>query len=453
MNLKRRTFLQNSSKLIAGIGLSSITGPNLFAKTNTSFYTAKNSSNETISVGLIGCNNMGWNNLLSVLRHPNVECYALCDIDNSVLDKRISEIQSQTGKMPKLYKDYRKLLDNKDIDVVIIGTPDHWHCLQMVHACEAGKDVYVEKPIANTIEECNIMVAAKNKYKSIVQVGQWQRSDPHWIKALEYLNSGRLGTIRSTKSWAFVEYGRDFPIKQNQPVPQGVDYDLWLGPAPKRPFNPNRFHGSWRYFWDYGGGLMTDWGVHMIDMILSGTNTSVPISVKATGGKYGYPNSAAETPDTLQSIYNYGDLPMIWEQSLGTGRGPYNRDYSAPGVAFVGNKGTLAINRNTWEVYPEEKDGNYLTNAISKQIEPGPWTTGLDHHTLNFLECVRSRQQPNCTIEMGRNAAISAQLGKISYRVGSEVLWNEEKNEIVNNSKAQDMTKAEYRSPWNLPVI
>jgi predicted dehydrogenase len=450
MPTNRRKFLKSATQLAAGFGLASLPQAgvaNTFLKESAQ---ADSSANETVRVGLIGCRNMGWGDLNSLLKHQGVECIGLCDVDSNVLNSRAAELEKKTGKKPMLYSDYRRLLENKELDAVIIGTPDHWHCLQMIHACEAGKDVYVEKPIANSIEECNLMVAAAKKYNRIVQVGQWQRSDPHWINALDYLRSGKLGRIRMARSWAFVSYGRDFPVKPDGPAPAGVDYNMWLGPAPKRPFNPNRFHGSFRYFWDYAGGLMTDWGVHMIDMVLAGMQVTVAHSVAVSGGKYGYPDSAAETPDTLQAVYDFGDFSMLWEQALGTGRGPYNRTPGNPGVAFVGSKGTLVIDRDTWEVLPEVENGKYLVEAMPVQTNQ---ESGLDHHTRNWLECIRSRKQPNCTIEMGRDSAINAQLGNIAYRSGAKVYWDKNRNAIINNTKAEQLAKARYDSPWKLPKV
>lgn len=447
MHTNRRKFLRNVAQLTTGISLASVPS-NVFATPVPSKATQRFSANDTIRLAVIGCNNMGWSNLRSILNHDGVECVALCDVDSNVLNSRAAELEEKTGKKATSYSDYRKLLDNKDIDAVIIGTPDHWHCLQMIHACEAGKDVYVEKPIANSIEECNLMAAAAHRYNRVVQVGQWQRSDPHWRSALDYLRSGKLGKIRSAQTWAFTNYGRSFPVKANEAVPAGVDYNMWLGPAPQRPFNPNRFHGSFRYFWDYAGGLMTDWGVHMIDMVLAGMNVTTPISVSATGGKYGFPDSAAETPDTLQVLYDFRDFSMVWEQSLGTAIGPYNRNQ--PGVAFTGNLGTLVIDRDQWEVYSEEEDGKFLTDPLPVQKSR---ISGLDQHTLNFLECIKSRQKTNCTIEMGRDTAINAQLGNISYRSGSKVFWDEKKNEILHDTQANELTQAHYRNPWKLPEV
>jgi predicted dehydrogenase len=222
---------------------------------------------------------------------------------------------------------------------------------------------------------------------------------------------------------------------------------MWLGPAPKRPFNKNRFHGSFRYFWDYAGGLMTDWGAHMIDIALWGMNVSAPISVASVGGRYGFPDHAGETPDTMQVLYDFGTFPLLWEQSLGTGRGPYDREH---GVAFIGNQGTVVIDRNKWEVLPETEGGKYLTAAMPPQQGDGK---DLDRHTLNFLECIRSRQQPNCPAEAGRNVAVNAQLGNMAHRLGQKLFWDEATNSVKNHAKANDLVKAHYQSPWKLPVV
>ena len=447
MTTSRRQFLQNSTQLAASAGLATWLPAEGLAAESRLFSAA-----DTISVALIGCNSMGWADLSSMLKHPGVRCVALCDVDQNVLNRRAADLEKLPSTVAStqkatLYTDFRKLLENKDIDAVIIGTPDHWHCLPAVMACQAGKDVYVEKPLANSIEECNLIVAAAQKHKRIVQVGQWQRSGKHWKNALDYVQSGQIGKVRSVKTWAFMSYGKNFPVLPDQPVPAGVDYDMWLGPAPKRPFNKNRFHGSFRYFWDYAGGLMTDWGAHMIDIALWGMNVSAPISVASVGGRYGFPDHAGETPDTMQVLYDFGTFPLLWEQSLGTGRGPFDRDH---GVAFIGNLGTVVIDRGKWEVLPEMEGGKYLTPAMPPQFGDGK---DLDRHTLNFLECIRSRQQPNCPAEAGRNVALNAQLGNMAHRLGQKLFWDDAKNLITNDAKANDLVKAHYRSPWKLPSV
>ena len=225
-----------------------------------------------------------------------------------------------------MYGDYRALLENPDLDAVVIGTPDHWHCLQMVEACEAGKDVYCEKPLANSIEESGLMVAAAKRYDRIVQIGQWQRSGPHWAEAIDFVHSGRLGRVRTVRAWAYMNWLPPVPNLPDEPAPEGVDYDMWLGPAPKRPFNRNRFHFNFRWYWDYAGGLMTDWGVHIIDIVLWGMQATAPNSIAASGGKLAYPDDAQETPDTLTALYEFDDFLMVW------GAGDDDRARSVPAL-------------------------------------------------------------------------------------------------------------------------
>ena len=440
----RRQFLQQSSQIAAGALLPG----QLVTATSQSPVT---SVADTLSVALIGCNSMGWADLTSMLKHPGVRCAALCDVDQNVLTKRAADLEklNSAATAPKavLYSDFRKLLDNKDVDAVIVGTPDHWHCMPTVMACQAGKDVYVEKPLANSIEECNLMVAAVRKHNRIVQVGQWQRSGEHWKAAIDHVRSGKLGKIRSVKTWAYMPYGKTFPVRPDEPVPAGVDYAMWLGPAPARPFNKNRFHGSFRYFWDYAGGLMTDWGAHMIDMALWGMNVTTPKTVVAMGGRFGFPDHAGETPDTMQVLYDFGEFTVQWEQAIGIARGPYDREH---GVAFIGNLGTVVVDRDGWEVLPEAEKGSYLTTAMPLQRRNG---NDLDKHTLNFVDCVRSRQQTNAPVEVGRNVAVNAQLGNMAYRLGRKLVWNETTQTVTNDAEAAHLVSAHYRSPWKLPVV
>lgn len=409
--------------------------------------TQKKEREKTLKVGLIGVHGMGWADLNSFLKNPGTECIALCDVDAPLLKKRADELETKTGRRPETFSDHRALLNTKDLAAVFIGTPDHWHCVQMIDACAAGKDVYVEKPIANSIFEADLMVRAARNYDRVVQVGQWQRSDPHWISALEYLNTGALGKIRQVKAWADVNYGSGFDVVPDTEPPIGVDYDRWLGPAPERPFNQNRFHGTFRYFWDYAGGLMTDWGVHMIDMVLAGMKASVPKSVVAIGGKLAFPNDAAETPDTLTTVYDFGNFSFIWEQFMAMGTSPYLEESGEPGVAFIGKNGILAINRASWKVLPLQESGKYLLDAIPPRSSN---SNGLDAHTKNFYECIMSRKDPNCTIEMGRNAALVAHLGNIAHRTGKKLQWDDQKGAVANEPEAMELLKPSYRAPWAL---
>jgi predicted dehydrogenase len=346
------------------------------------------------------------------------------------------------GKKPDTYGDYRRLLDRKDIDVVIIGTPDHWHCLQFVDACKAGKDVYVEKPLANSIAECDAMVAAAKKYNRIVQVGQQQRSGNLWHEMIEYLHSGKLGKISKAHVWANFNYAAMAPLGPDASAPQEVDFETWLGPTPKIVFNAQRFHGSWRMFWNYGGGLITDWGVHLLDMALWGFNVkNMPLKTLAGGGKFLIPDGAHETFDTMSVTYQFDDFLIEWENNAGVETGPYGKNY---GVLFRGTNGTLVANREDWEVYPE----NNRTEAVKVR------TDGKDHprHVTNFLECVKTRHPAtSCTVENGRLCALYAHIGNIGVRTGGGALIYDERSKKFNISEANKYIRPSYRNPWKFP--
>lgn len=438
MPYSRRKFLHTTGQSIAGAGLLSVMPWDLVAKIKN-----RVSQNDRINLAVIGANGMGWSDVQSMIKIPEVNLMAICDVDENVINKRVAELKQANIKV-QTYADYRKLLENKDVDVVIIGTPDHWHCLQMIEACAAGKDVYVEKPVGNSIAECDAMIAAQKKYSRAVQVGQWQRSMPHFIDALNYVKSGQLGQIRTVKSWAYMGWMKDIPTKPDSPVPPGVNYDMWLGPAQKRPFNENRFHFNFRWFWDYAGGLMTDWGVHLVDYVLLGMNAPLPKSVYASGGKLAYPDGGNETPDTLATVYDFGNFTMLWEQAQGISNGNYNRDH---GIAYIGNNGTLVLDRGGWEVMADEK----RMESVPYQPNKG---SGLDAHTQNFIDAVKSRKFENlsCSVEAGAHVATVCQMGNISYRTGQIVHWDANKHNF-KEKEANKFLAAEYHNQYNLPKV
>lgn len=433
----RREFLKNTSLAAAGI--------TIIPSFSGSF--SGISPGDRINIGVIGCNGMGFSNLTAFLENPETECIALCDIDESVLNRRAADVEKIRGKKPaNLYKDWRRLIDNKDIDLVIIGTPDHWHCLQFVAACQAGKDVYCEKPLANSIEECNIMIRAAQRYKNVVQVGQWQRSDPHWLEAVDFINSGRLGKIRLVRVFSYQGWCPSIPVLADEPVPAGVDYDMWLGPAPRRPFNRNRFHFTFRWFWDYAGGLMTDWGVHLLDFALFGMNVTAPKSIMAMGGKYGYPDDACETPDTLQAIYEFDGFNVLWDHAIGIDDGAYGRNH---GLGFVGENGTLVLDRGGWEVIPEVVSGKARMEPVPLKKGTG---RGLKNHVRNHLDCIAKRdQKTNADTEIAAHIAKFSHLGNVAYRSGKKLAWDGQK--FSNDKEADSYLTPEYRAPWKLPKI
>lgn len=434
----RRNFLKQSTVITAGIAAI------------PTVMTAGCSPNEKVHVGLIGCRGMGFNDLKSFLKNKDVECIAMCDVDKRVLEPRTAEVEKLTGKKPLMYGDFRELIANKDIDTVIIGTPDHWHCLPMVYASEAGKHVYVEKPIGSTIEECDVMVAAQKRYGNVVQVGQWQRSHPHWRDAVKYVQDGNIGRVRTVRSWSNVGWKTSIPVVEDSEAPEGVDYDMWLGPAPKRAYNKNRFHASFRWYWDYAGGVMTDWGVHLLDFALFGMNQYVPKAIMSVGGKYAFPTDAMETPDTMTAVYDFGDFSLVWDNTIGI----YGANYGkrGHGVAFVGEYGTLIVDRSGWEVIAEDKSTNAKEGYKGLGVQPSQGD-GLDLHVRNFLDCIKKGGKPNCDIETGADIARFAHLGNIAYRVGRQVVWDAGKHVFVNDDKANELVKAHYRAPWTLPKI
>ncbi len=457
--MDRRNFLQKSALTVAGAGLTPLIGgsyQSVFGQTAPS---------NRVKVGLIGCRNQGWSNLRTFLQYPEVDCVSLCDVDDEWLNKRADEVKQMTGSKPKqLVKDWRRVIDNKEIDIVIVGTPDHWHCLPLVAACQAGKDVYVEKPLSNTIEECNLMVKAARKYNRIVQVGQWQRSDPHWDAAAKYVQDGHIGRVRTVKAWAYQPAKWTLPKVADSTVPAGVDYDMWLGPAPKRPFNSNRFHYNFRFFWDYAGGLMADWGVHLLDYALKGMNAGLPPYVLGAGGKLGYPDDAMETPDTLMVTYKYPDYTIIWDHACGIGNGLFDKK---EGVAFFGENGTLVLTRAGWEVLPEMNNtGRNFPYCYPCDPEPVKATPrmepvafqkgegkGLYNHVGNMLQCVKTRQLPNADIAIGAEVAKLSHIANISSRVGRALNWDEATNTFGNDAEANAFIKAYYRAPWELPKL
>lgn len=433
----RRQFLQTSGSVIAGATVAPLAGlKNLTV-----------APSDTVNIALIGCNSMGFGDLTNAIHVEGVNCIGLCDVDQNVLERRAGDVEKMTGSVPEFYSDYRELLDNPDLDAVIIGTPDHWHCLQTVHALEAGKHVYVEKPLANSIAEIDAMKKAANYYGHVVQVGQQQRSGKHWKNVVKMIQTGQLGKIRRINLWGNFGYGLGAASVENSSVPEGVDYDMWLGPAPDHTFNQNRFHGSWRFFWPYGGGVQTDWGVHLLDIALWAMEIDdMPNSVHSIGGIFSGMDRAIEVADTQTTTYAFDDFNMEWQHTGGPEVGPYGRHY---GIAFAGNKGTLVINRESWEIIPvEDENDQPLVERVTGEGD----SSYHDVHAKNFIESIRGNDTVNAPIEVGYLAAMYGHLGNLSYLTGDTLKWNKSGN-LMNESKYSDIIKPEYRNPWTFPSI
>lgn len=439
MNPSRRNFLRNSAVAISAATIIP-----------SEVWSSPVAASDKVNVALIGCRNMGFGILKHHLDTGMVNCVALCDVDENVLKEKSETVKKEYNQSPELIKDYRKVLERKDIDAVIIGTPDHWHCLITVDACSAGKDVYVEKPMANTIAECNIMVKAQKRYNRIVQVGQQQRDGKIFKDCMGFIKNGEIGTLRKVNIWANFNYGLGTVPVPDGPVPAGVDYDFWLGPAPKRPFNQARFHGSWRHYWDYGGGLMSDWGVHLIDMALwAGGIIEGPTSVMTFANNFSKQKMARETFDTMNIVFPKKDFVINYDLTAGIQQGPFN---SAYGLQFIGEKGTLVADRNKYHLYPEW-DGE---KKAGKTAEVS-WDKGQEshrEHVDNFLACIKSRETPSCPPVIGRAAAVHVHIANISARLRQPLLeWDDKNNRFINCEKANEMITPVYRAPWKLPEV
>ena len=440
----RKKFLQQSSVLLGAGMLASAANNKAF-----SFFKQAISPSDQLNIGAIGINGMGWANVKSALKVPGVNIIALCDVDKNVLDKRMAELATMnidTSKV-KTYNNYKGLLGQKDIDAVIIGTPDHWHALIMIEACQAGKHVYVEKPVGNSIGECRAMVAAQKKYDRVVQAGQWQRSQQHFKDAVDFVYSGQLGNIRTAKVWCYQGWMRPQPVVPDSAPPAGVDYAMWLGPAAKRPFNASRFHFNFRWFWDYAGGLMTDWGVHLLDYALLGMKAETPKTIAALGGRFAYPDLLQETPDTLTTLYEFDNFNIVWDSAMGIDNGSYGRDH---GIAFIGNNGTLILNRGGWEVIEERQSKNKVAVPLAKSSD-----NGLDKHFENFVGVIRSgkKQDLNCPIAAGAHVATIAQMGNISFRSAQRLEWDKAGAKFTDEKINKQYLTKEYHNGYKLPVV
>jgi predicted dehydrogenase len=395
---------------------------------------------EKVRVGLIGCGGISEADMQCFLLSPEVDVPIICDIDDSHIANRVKLIEAKRGKTPDTVKDFRRVIDRKDVDVVLVCTPDHWHALPTIYACEAGKDVYCEKPLGKTIDEGRAMLEAAKKYNRVVQMGTHWRSGEHYRDAIEFVRSGKLGKIRMVRAWAYLDWLGGIGNPPDCAVPDGVDYDMWLGPAPERPFNPNRFHFNFRWFWDYAGGLMTDWGVHLLNVCLWGMGPEPPLRVSSMGGKRTLDDNS-ETPDTQVTIFDFPTYTLIYEYQVQGGVGVGNEPH---GMLFSGTEGTLWVGEGGWTVTPEPK---------KKSLEAIKMPSGKDArpaHVRNFLDCVKSRENPVENVEIGHYVSNIAHLGNLAFRTNSEIHWDVDKEVAIGNPAADAMVAPQYRAPWKL---
>ena len=429
----RRQFLAQTGAAVGGVGLGLGLAPHVFAQSS--------GANDRVVLGLIGCGGMGRADQQQLMRLKGVEVAAVCDVDASHLDNAAADVVNTGRPAPKKIKDFRQLLEQKDIDAVIIGTPDHWHAIPFIAACEAGKDIYCEKPISHSFVEAKAMLSAARHFQRVVQVGTWQRSIKHFQDAIEFVRSGKMGQINVCRAWML--YGlRDIGRQQPQNPPPELDWDFWLGPAPKRPYQPNRCHANWRWFFETGGSLMTDWGVHMIDIVLLAMQQTDPVSIMAAGGKLTC-NDDRDTPDTLLAVYQFPKWVLNWEHRFNNVRGLDGG--SEHGAEFIGDKGSLIVDRNGYQYFPETPD-------VEK---PPKLEKSESTHWQNFLDCVKSRKQPASDIGSMAKTTMLCLLGNIALQSGQTLRWDAQKQDVANHGDVKHCIsyEREYRKPWKLKLF
>jgi predicted dehydrogenase len=407
-------------------------------------------ANDRINIAIIGLGGRGTDHMKEYLKQPSCRVAALCDIDSARLERAETFVLKETGVKPKTFRDMREVFDDKDVDAVSIVTPNHWHALSTIWACQAGKDVYTEKPASHNIWEGRKMVDAARKYNRIVQVGMQSRSIGHKIEAVKALRDGIIGKVYMAKGLCYkrrTSIGR----KPDGPVPPGVDWDLFLGPAPMRPFNENRFHYNWHWFWDTGNGDIGNQGVHEMDIARWGLGRKdLPKSVVSTGGKFVYDDDQ-ETPNTQLAAFDYGDSQLVFEvRGLITGAesGLPFRGQHTIGNLFFGSDGYMVVDVGGYQVYRGEK--HELAKDVKFQ-EPRMWDTAP--HIGNFLTACRSRKRDDlhADIEEGHLSAALCHMANISYRTGRKLTFNAQSETFMEDSEANRLVSREYRKPYVVP--
>jgi predicted dehydrogenase len=423
-------------------------------------------ANDRVRLGFIGLGNRGDQVLDAFLAHADAEVVALCDLHPAYTAFAARKV----GGNPRTTDDYRVVLEREDVDAVVINTPDHWHALQTIHACQAGKDVYVEKPLSLCLEEGRRMVDAVRHYKRVCQVGIHRRSVPVCREAAEFVRRGGIGKVTAARAF---HIQNEWPLGIDNPPdatpPEGFDWDAWLGPAPKVPYNPNRTFYRFRWFYDYSGGQVTNFGVHFLDFIQWSLGVDAPRRITALGGQFSGLRDNREIPDTLEAIWEYpgGTLATFSQFNATAGT------WSLPGceVELRGTLGTLYLFGNGYQVVPDalpavpfpartpidRADGRLYSQGRESRIEArenrGKSTSDTRFHARNFLDCIKDRHDPNCSIETGHRSTSTTLLANVAHKTHSVLEWDAEGERITNLPEANRLLRYRYRAPYRLPVI
>lgn len=408
-------------------------------------------ANDRVALGFIGCGGITKAHFEALGDMKDAEVVAACDVDESRLGAMVEKCSARYGRKPESFVDFRKLLERKDIDAVVVASPDHWHGIHLITACEAGKDVYVEKPLSFSVGEGRAMVRAAEEHGRVVQVGTQQRSNKIYQDAIDYIRSGKLGRVSEVETWNVYNAGGMGAPPDGDP-PAGVDYDAWLGPAPKRAFNPKRFHGSWRYFRDYGGGYVTDWNTHHQDIVHLAMDTWSPKSVFMEGYVVNG-DDLRDMPDTAKVTFAYDAPQGAFLSTYSVRRGnarpvDFDPKHADHGIAFFGKQGTLVITRSGFTIYPENGKDAPITHAGSTDMQP---------HFRNFLDCIKSRSKPTSDIASMHMSTLVNHLANISWLTNRKLFWNPKSESLFSNpqltqadKEANKLLFREPRKPWRM---
>jgi predicted dehydrogenase len=404
-------------------------------------------ANEKIQIGFIGQGGRGTHHLRQFVKMDDVKVTALCDAYRPFIEKN-SEL---VDRPVLLTQDFREVLDSNDVDAVVIASPDHWHAHQAIYACQAGKDIYVEKPMSHTVEEGLRLVEAVDQYKRVAQVGQQQRSSEQFQRAVSMVQNGEIGNVTSARCiniWKIDGYlspqgKHGIGVYPDSDVPDGLDYDMWLGPAPKRPYNKNHFKTNFYFFLDYSGGMLTAWGVHLFDIVMWAMGSEMSAAA-CMGGKFAH-DDERDTPDTAEAIWDTPGYTFSYTLRHGNGF-PYEMrdDGIDHGIYFYGDQATILVNRRHLILFPENDRKNpAIIPAKGGDIE----------HKRNFLDCIRTRKDPVCTVQNGFDANLPGLLALIAWQVKREIKWDHQQHTIIGDRKAKQLLSKKYRKPWTLPRI
>ena len=441
-----------------------------FIKTSAAGLAASTLSEDALSavidgppkrVGLIGTGWYGKADLFRLIQVAPVEVVSLCDVDKQLLKEAADMVSTRqkSGKRPRTYADYREMLANKDLDIVLIATPDHWHALNMIEAVKAGADVYVQKPISVDIREGQAMLQAARQYGRVVQVGTQRRSTPHLIDAKKrFIDTGALGKIAHAEICCYYHM-RNRSNPPNEAPPSHLDYDMWTGPAPLRPYNNIVHQRGWRSFMEYGNGIVGDMCIHMLDTVRWMLDLGWPTQVSSSGGILVGKAAKANISDTQTATFDFKDLQVVWQHRT-WGHSP---DPAYPWAAFLyGDKGTLKLSVNSYDFIPQQRGADAVHQDVAMELDQYPEdrtekdlerhvAPAIRGHMVDFLNAIASRGKPVADIEQGHISTASCILANMSMELGRALSWDAQKGEILKDAEANQKLARAYRSPWNHP--